>query len=487
MSFKKYAVSAFKNEKRRLISLAIAQLLLWSSMYVMIYYVDQVCAHPVAGFISIFTWICLMIGLVWVSLMAVSPHVILPSLLTDYFYSAWEKENYSLLIEVPLIDPFDPRRVQVNPQSRFRFLFFTSCFVALIFTHFTHQSFFIRYQKSGYLITYLRNTNSDMRLKGLNLMIDLGKRTLLSDEESHLPKNLEKVLLSHLNDAHEGVRARAAFVIGRFDIISAVPLLAKMAQKDEILREVALFALGEVKVQIPLDNPAQSALLKLSKNPKIQESSTYALSIALGTQKLITHDLLWQFYQTHRDPAVQSQSNIDTQAKDNQKIKSSKVGSVDTLDEKKLESLRIRQASIWALGESRDAVLVDRLGYALKDPNLSIRCLAAYGLEKVVAFESSPHLRTAFEASHKDEYCVQLETPVQVGGKGHIMLPKRSYQLTLARALATTDDPILLTWMVTHQEGIEIMAHRLLYKYYKALEQKDKSGLLEGFKRRNKQ
>ena len=103
----------------------------------------------------------------------------------------------------------------------------------------------------------------------------------------------------------------------------------------------------------------------------------------------------------------------------------------------------------------------------------------------MVVFESSPLLQEAFLASHKDEQCPQIDGPTQTGIKPRIWLPRRSYQLTIARALATTDDPDLLIWIVEHQEGINPMAHRLFYKYYKALEKKDQKGLLEHFKRRN--
>ena len=272
--------------------------------------------------------------------------------------------------------------------------------------HKAHQNFFTRYQKSGYLITYLRNTQAQMRLRGLNRMIEIGKNSILVN--GNLPKDLERILLAQLQDSHEGVRARSAFVAGQFDVLAAIPWLQGMAQNDEILREVALFALGEIQVELPADNPAHPALLALSKMNTIQQSSPYALSIALGNQKLFVHDLLWQFYQKHK---------VNT--KDTEQKLSQKSSSEQTKDQHMLEALRIRQASIWALGETRDFKLVDRLGMALQDDDLSIRCLAAYGLEKMVVFESSPYLRTAFEKSNKDEKCMRLETPTQIGEKVH--------------------------------------------------------------------
>ena len=75
--------------------------------------------------------------------------------------------------------------------------------------------------------------------------------------------------------------------------------------------------------------------------------------------------------------------------------------------------------------------------------------------------------------------------PTQEGVKALVLMEKKSYQLALMRALATTDDPKLLQWMVEHQEGIDPMANRLMYKYYKALEKKEKSGILDALKRRN--
>ena len=94
-------------------------------------------------------------------------------------------------------------------------------------------------------------------------------------------------------------------------------------------------------------------------------------------------------------------------------------------------------------------------------------------------------LREAFEKSQKDEQCLQVIAPTQEGVKALVLMEKKSYQLALMRALATTDDPKLLQWMVEHQEGIDPMANRLMYKYYKALEKKEKSGILDALKRRN--
>ena len=83
-----------------------------------------------------------------------------------------------------------------------------------------------------------------------------------------------------------------------------------------------------------------------------------------------------------------------------------------------------------------------------------------------------PFLRRAFERSNKDEQCPQVVAPTQEGVKALVLMDKKSYQLALMRALATTDDPYLLKWFVVNQDDIDPMASRLLYKYYKALEKK---------------
>jgi hypothetical protein len=66
------------------------------------------------------------------------------------------------------------------------------------------------------------------------------------------------------------------------------------------------------------------------------------------------------------------------------------------------------------------------------------------------------------------------------------MMPDWDYQHAIVHALASTDDPLLLTWLVEHQREVPPLTHRLMKKYYEVLVARDKEGLLEEFKRRNR-
>ena len=147
----------------------------------------------------------------------------------------------------------------------------------------------------------------------------------------------------------------------------------------------------------------------------------------------------------------------------------------------------MREAAIWALGELRNKEHFVAITNALQDPELSVRCLAGLSLEKMIIFESSKPLQRAFETSRKTEVCPQIVAPHQEGVKPLVLIEKIGYQLTLIRALATTDDPELLQWMYEQDnKDLEAKAHHLMRKYHKKLLERDHKGLLESFKRQNK-
>jgi HEAT repeat protein len=410
-----------------------------------VWYVDQRCDSPALGFLSLIAWVTLLIALAWLTLMALSPQLIGPQPLEE-----WAGRDARAL-EITPLDEFDPRRHTVNPQSRFRLLFTLMTMAPLLLTHTLHNSFLTRYQREGSARIYLRSPDHLTRLKGLNHLADQAAqgRTI------HISDALRDALLALLQDPHEGVRARAAFVTGAVRLTEAAEPLERIALTDEALRDVALLALGQLLTPPLRPNPAHDALRRLAARVEVRSAAPYPLAIALGSQRLT-------------DPqSVESLRAIYTLARG--------VGG----------DAKAREAAVWALGETRDPAHVRFLGDALADEALSVRCLAANALEKLVAFESSPPLRAAFERSARAEECPLIETPTQQGGAAVVMMPKWSYQLTLIRALATTDDPLLLEWLVAHQHGVDPMTHRLMNKYYEALLERDKEGVLEDFKRRN--
>lgn len=431
--------------RARLLTAVTAIALMIAVSEAVVWYVDGRCDSPTLGFLTIIAWGCATIALAWLAVMALSPLLITPQLLEE-----WAGADAPLLSLTPL-DEFDPRRHTVNPQSRFRLLFAVATMAPLLLTHTLHDGFLTRYQREGSARIYLRSPEHLTRLRGLNLLAEQAA----TGRPIHMSAALSDALNALLQDPHEGVRARAAFVVGAVRLTSAAAPLERLALEDEALREVALLALGQLLTPPLRPNPARDALRRLSARLELRASAAYPLAIALGSQRLT-------------DPEV-------TEA----------LRAIYTLTSGVGGDLKAREAAVWALGESRDPAHVRFLGEALKDEALSVRCLAANALEKLVAFESSPPLRAAFERASRDEECPLIETPTQQGGAAVVMMPKWSYQLTLIRALATTDDPLLLEWLVAHQGEVDPMTHKLMNKYYDALLERDKQGMLEDFKRRN--
>ena len=174
------------------------------------------------------------------------------------------------------------------------------------------------------------------------------------------------------------------------------------------MREVALLALGSMPVKVPNPHPAYLAIKRLSLRQEIQEHRPLALAVAIGRQRVAVGDQLVKLYRAHQPPSPAQKAN---QAGD---------------------ALSVRQAAIWSLGELRDPKYLEILDQALRDHELSVRCLSAIAFEKVVAFESSPYLQRAFEASNRDQRCPQVVAPTQEGVKALVLMEK-SYQLALMK------------------------------------------------------
>ena len=140
------------------------------------------------------------------------------------------------------------------------------------------------------------------------------------------------------------------------------------------------------------------------------------------------------------------------------------------------------------MGELRDARVLAFVASALKDESIAVQCAAVGGLEKMVITETSPYLRGAFEAlEDKGAMCPEKNVPVQEGGPIINMVRYRLLVLSMIRALATTDDPTLIHWLVKHQHDItDYRTGLLMGKLWKKLKAKDARGELNAIRRRMK-
>ena len=220
--------------------------------------------------------------------------------------------------------------------------------------------------------------------------------------------------------------------------------------------------------------PAAATVKRLAQQREVRESEPLAVAIALGQQRVRLIPELTELYNLHLPKSVATAAKGSAD-------KTSKLSS------KEHEAQRVREAAIWALGELRDHDLLPVMSSALRDPALSVRCIATLSLEKMIIFESSQPLRAAFSHAQKSDECPQVVAPHQEGARPPVLMSKMSYQLALMRAIATTDDPELFQWMYEQsQRDLHKKAKVLMIKYHKKLTKLDQNGRLREHKRKLK-
>ena len=194
----KLLIGIFLTPKKRMLTAIFSLSSIIIASLSVIYYLDHLCDHPALALFALLFWVSLIVGFWWLSLMSLSPQLILPSVLSSWMEeNALESSIFStepvkstserlseLGLELPELDPYDPRQFRVNAESRFRLLFILGVMSCLLLTHFTQDHFLTRFQRVGLTLTYLRSDDSLTRLKGLNLLIDAGRYRLVTESSS---------------------------------------------------------------------------------------------------------------------------------------------------------------------------------------------------------------------------------------------------------------------------------------------------------------
>ncbi len=312
------------------------------------------------------------------------------------------------------------------------FLAFSAAFI--LSSNALSHNFLGRYSHPGVAVVHMRSADPAVRREGMSM--------LATRLDFAVTPAVEQVVLRALDDPDEGVAARAAFVVGSLGVQAAAERLGRLAIEQPALTFTALIALGQVGGE-----QARTAARTVAESPVAQREPR-ALALMLGMLKVPAVDLLRRILTSNQDE--------DTQL-----------------------------AALWALGELRNRALLDLLTARLEDPSLAMRCAAIQALEKLAEFDASGPLRAAFEVSTDPlENCPERTVPVQEGGRKKLLVPYRNYQFAIIRALAATDDPTLIRWLVDHQVGVEYATGVLMEKLYDSLRAKDARGELNGFKRR---
>jgi len=443
-------VHMFKTSLRRALTSLASLALMGLSSWALVDYIDHRCAVPGLSFGLLVGWVCLLAALAWLLVMALSPVLIVPALLSEWARDPWRDEQLEL--ELPQLDELDPRHYQINPQARFKTLYSLAVIAPLFITHLSADSFLTRFQREGSARVALRSPDRALRLIGLEQL----RRQVAMGRAIQPSPELAQELIGLLKDPDLEVQERVASVMGAIKLESATSALERLATEAQgegaqRLVGASLLALGQLKGSVVDESPARAALERLSASPEVMRRAPYELAIALGMQRIQRPEALERLYTL-----------------------ASGVGGEQ----------EVREAAIWALGEARDSATLPLIARGLSDEALSVRCLAANALEKLTAFESSGPLRAAWPKAKKDQKCPLIESPKGAGPRV-VMMPDWDYQHAIVHALASTDDPLLLTWLVEHQREVPPLTHRLMKKYYEVLVTRDKEGLLEEFKRRN--
>ncbi|MFN3198083.1 MAG: HEAT repeat domain-containing protein [Bradymonadia bacterium] len=335
------------------------------------------------------------------------------------------------------LDPTDQDEEQLPlPDVSGRFwLIFLACAGALVMlSNRLSGNFLTQFQRPGYAVIMMRSDDPADRRKGL---VNLTEHLDIS-----VTPAVAEVVVKALADPDEGVAARAAFVAGELRIPQTAEALAQMAKTRRPLTYFALISLGRLGPEAGRD--AAMGLI----HDEVVRAEPQALALMIGAKRLPAIERLRQIYEDAADDDV-------------------------------------RLAVVWALGELKEGKLVDFMAQALEHPSLAVRCAAAEALEKMTVYSAAAPLMKAFEAVGQGEstegpetMCPKIKIPVQQGGQAPVMVRGFNYQLTLARAMSTTDDPALIPWLVNHQEGVAYKTHVFMKKMYEALLEKKKDGRL---------
>lgn len=328
-----------------------------------------------------------------------------------------------------------------DPGPRLWLYFLVFAAIEVFASNALNDRFVQKFSHPGLAIVAMRSEVPAERRRGLE--------KLTTSLDFNVTPPIQAAILIALADPDEGVAARAIHAAGFLEIEAAAPVLAKLARTKPSLTFTALIYLGQINNPEARRDAGRRALMTLKDDP-VALAEPYALALGLALA---------------RTPAI---------------------ARLKALFEDPASDEKTRTAAMWGLGRLRDGRLLETAIAGLKDPSAAVRCAAAEAIEAMVVFEASRPLQEAFLAA-KDPaaVCDMVTVPYQEGGPQTIVVRYRLYHLSLLRAMATTDDPDLLPFLVEHQSEVDQRANQFMRKLYESLKAKKSAGLLKQLERRN--
>ena len=432
----------FATSGRRIITFVVANAIFFSAGMGIHQYIDLHATSPGLTFVLVALWMAMGVGTALLSVIALGNVIIYRGFVDSFIKDEMAELDARIdqvggsIVELP--DDDDLLVPSADGGVRFWMFFILLAVANLLVANQISNSFLQRYTHPGIAVVHMRSPDPAMRRQGLNM--------LASRLDFTVTQAVRDVVQVALADPDEGVAARAAFVIGTLGIDEAAPKLGEVVRTRPALAFAAMISIAQIGALPKRAKKARLVARALAADPTAL-TEPHALTLMLGMLRVPDIQRLREMAQSKEEP--------------------------------------IRVAAIWALGRLGDPQVLSVLAAALTDDALAVRCAAIRALERLVVFESSEPLRKAFEANTDALLmCPEVLLPVQEDGAPTAIVRYRNYELALVHALATTDDPALMPWLVKHQEGRDYRTNKLMKKLWESLREKNRSGQLNGLKAR---
>lgn len=384
----------------------------------------------------IVTWFVLGIATAFVTAVALSDLLIGQAFLDDFLTDDMALLDERLASEEAQDDLDDLTFLKGGAnETKFGLYFLLFAAVHLVAANHIADGFLGRYMHSGLAIIKLRSDDEIARRQGLDM---------LAEKLDVKPtKDVEAAVTRALKDPMEGVVVRAAHIAGTLRIQSTARVMVDLVEQRPELAFPLLIAIGQ------LDSVEARDIASRLRSSAAARAEPVALAYMFGMLKADEITALVDIFESATD-----------------------------------EDARV--AAVWALGELRDNRLLGKLALALSDASLKVQCTAIAALEKLVATDAAPPMMKAFEATEDiHALCPEILVPVQEGGPIRIVTKYRLKLFSLVRALATTDHPDLIPWLVKNQNVAEDYNTKILMKkLWEKLTAKNKAGELNMIKQR---
>jgi hypothetical protein len=431
--------SLFGTPTRRGLTLLVAGASFYGVSHLIQRYIQTQCTSAGVSFVLLILWFALAILTGLVTAMSLSNIVVGPGYLKELLTDDMAKLDARIGGGLESLDEDDFDESIVLGRSsggKFAVYFITFAIAHVLTANALGQGFLQRYMHPGLAMINLRNDDEATRRRGLQM--------LTTGVDLRVTAEVEQVILTALNDPSEGVTARAAHAAGLLEIQAAALPMMKLVDSRPVLAFQLMIALGQLRPG------AASEIARPLAQSKAAQAEPVALAYMLGMLKIAEIGQLRKIF----------------------------------LTETKNEDARV--AALWALGQLRDDRLLDILAKGLEDPSLPVQCSAIAALGHLISTDTAPALMGAFERiSDHAEQCPEIVVPVQEGGALNIIVKYRLKMFAIIRALATTDHPELIRWLVKHQnDSKDYNTKILMTKLYEKLLAKDKRGELTAIRRR---